>query len=149
MQWKTLVAEPWYVDRVAIDGERVDVAGWSMPVDLSHEPADGWFTINGRRFDVVRYPLPRGEAWHLDLYRIAGAGELEFLGLDEAEVALWLVEWPQRGAGGLPAADLQVDLAVSGAGRTARLSPRGPVGEAWVKRMESSADLQPLPESGP
>ena len=61
MQWKTLVAEPWYVDRVEIEGERVNVAGWSMPVDLSHEPADGWFTINGRRFDAIRYPLPRGD----------------------------------------------------------------------------------------
>ena len=29
---------------------------------------------------------------------------------------LWLVEWPERGAGALPPADLQVDLAVSGAG---------------------------------
>jgi tRNA threonylcarbamoyladenosine biosynthesis protein TsaE len=96
---------------------------------------------------VERYPLPRGEALHLDLYRIAGAGELEFLGLDEAGVALWLVEWPERGAGGLPAADLQVELAVSGTGRTARLVPHGPEGEAWVKRMESSGDLQPLPES--
>ena len=61
MQWKTLVAEPWYVDRVDIVGERVSVAGWSMPVDLSHVPADGWFTINGRRFDAIRYPLPRGD----------------------------------------------------------------------------------------
>ena len=61
MQRKTLVAEPWYVDRVEIDGQRVSVAGWSMPVDLAHEPADGWFTINGRRFDAIRYPLPRGD----------------------------------------------------------------------------------------
>ena len=30
---------------------------------------------------VERYPLSDGgEAWHLDLYRIADAGELEFLG---------------------------------------------------------------------
>ena len=32
---------------------------------------------------VERYPLADGgEAWHLDLYRIGDAGELEFLGLD-------------------------------------------------------------------
>ena len=35
---------------------------------------------------VERYPLPDGgEAWHLDLYRIADAGELEYLGLDADE----------------------------------------------------------------
>ncbi|HVI59214.1 MAG TPA: tRNA (adenosine(37)-N6)-threonylcarbamoyltransferase complex ATPase subunit type 1 TsaE [Luteimonas sp.] len=97
---------------------------------------------------VERYPLPQGEALHLDLYRIAGAGELEFLGLDEIGVALWLVEWPERGAGALPPADLQVDLAVSGTGRAARLRPGSAAGQGWVKRMESFGDLRPLPESG-
>ncbi len=43
---------------------------------------------------VERYPLADGtEALHLDLYRIADAGELEFLGLDAGEGALWMVEW--------------------------------------------------------
>src|SRR3546814_5360074 len=69
---------------------------------------------------VERYPVPGGEALHLDLYRIGGAGELEFLGLDDADVALWLVEWPERGTGGLPAADLRVDLSMEGAGRAVR-----------------------------
>ena len=30
---------------------------------------------------VERYPVPGGEAWHLDLYRIGDTGELDFLGL--------------------------------------------------------------------
>ena len=53
---------------------------------------------------------------HLDLYRIADPGELEWLGLD----ALWrpgalvLVEWPQRGGDRLPAADLVLSLAHAG-----------------------------------
>jgi SAM-dependent methyltransferase len=55
-----LDAEPWYVDRVTIDGTRVSVAGWSMPV-TAQPPPEGWFLINGRRFDVVRYPLPRAD----------------------------------------------------------------------------------------
>jgi len=49
---------------------------------------------------------------HLDLYRIADAGELEWLGLDELQGApsLMLVEWPERGAGALPVPDLALDL---------------------------------------
>ena len=53
-----LVAEPWYVDRVTIEGTRISIAGWSMPVQ-DRQPPEGWFTINGRRFDSIRYPLPR------------------------------------------------------------------------------------------
>jgi SAM-dependent methyltransferase len=55
-----LRAEPWYVDSVTIDGTRVSVAGWSMPVD-DRAPAEGWFTINGRAFDRIAYPLPRDD----------------------------------------------------------------------------------------
>lgn len=82
---------------------------------------------------VERYPLSTGgEAWHLDLYRIADPGELEFLGLDGDEAVLWLVEWPDRGNGGLPPADLRVALAVEGQGRRADLSSDTPIGRAWL-----------------
>ena len=42
---------------------------------------------------------------------------VEFLGLDPAEASLWLVEWPERGAGGLPAPDLVLEMTVEGDGR--------------------------------
>lgn len=85
---------------------------------------------------VERYPLAGGgEAWHLDLYRIGDPGELEFLGLDSDDVTLWLVEWPERGGGSLPPADLQVELAVEGAGRRANLRAGSPTGEAWLARL--------------
>ena len=88
---------------------------------------------------VERYPLATGgEAWHLDLYRIADAGELEFLGLDGDEARLWLVEWPDRGQGGLPAADLLVELAVEGAGRRVELSAPTAVGRAWLARITAT-----------
>ncbi|MBF6024348.1 tRNA (adenosine(37)-N6)-threonylcarbamoyltransferase complex ATPase subunit type 1 TsaE [Lysobacter niastensis] len=87
---------------------------------------------------VERYPLPDGgEAWHLDLYRIADAGELEFLGLDGDEPTLWLVEWPERGAGALPKADLVVELAIEGSGRRAGLVPGTPAGEGWVRTLSA------------
>lgn len=91
---------------------------------------------------VERYPLAAGgEAWHMDLYRIADPGELEFLGLDSGEAVLWLVEWPERGAGILPPADLELWLEVSGTGREARLEPRSAAGQTWVQRLPGELAL--------
>lgn len=83
---------------------------------------------------VERYVLAVGEAAHLDLYRIAETAELDFLALDElvGEARLWLVEWPDRGRGGLPSADLRVRLTMSGEGRRAELSSESPTGRAWL-----------------
>lgn len=82
---------------------------------------------------VERYPLVDGEALHLDLYRIAAPGELEFLGLDELRDArLWLVEWPERGGRALPPADLEIQLERLGEGRVAELEAHTEKGRAWL-----------------
>ena len=106
-------------------------------------------TIRSPTYTLVeRYPLPGGgEALHLDLYRIGGAGELEFLALDDAVGALWLVEWPERGGGALPPADLQIDLAVAGTGRAATLSGLTGDGREWLVRLANYAGLQVLTEA--
>lgn len=96
---------------------------------------------------VERYPLPAGgEALHLDLYRIGDAAELDFLGLDDIDPVLWLVEWPERGAGALPQADLAVSLAVEGGGRSATLAAGTSAGRDWLSALRLPAGLQPLPE---
>lgn len=63
---------------------------------------------------------------HLDLYRLTDPSEVENLGLRDypSESTIWLVEWPQRGAGFLPAPDLDVVLETLGDGRVATLDPR-------------------------
>ena len=95
---------------------------------------------------VERYPLAAGaEAVHLDLYRIGDPGELEFLGLDGSGVALWLVEWPERGGASLPAADLVVALAIEGPGRSAVIDGRSRTGAAWLERLVQESQLQDLP----
>lgn len=88
---------------------------------------------------IESYPLPGRTAWHLDLYRIADPGELEWLGLEAlAEpAALVLVEWPERGQGALPAADLRLDLSYEGLGRQARATALSGRGEAVLKRLVS------------
>jgi tRNA threonylcarbamoyladenosine biosynthesis protein TsaE len=99
-------------------------------------------TIRSPTYTLVeRYPLPGGgEAAHLDLYRIAAAGELEFLGLDELRGArLWLVEWPERGAGALPAADLDMALAMAGGGRSAVLRETSEKGRSWLEAFSKIA----------
>ncbi|MBY6049325.1 tRNA (adenosine(37)-N6)-threonylcarbamoyltransferase complex ATPase subunit type 1 TsaE [Vannielia litorea] len=46
---------------------------------------------------IQTYPLPDGEIWHADLYRLSSADEVEELGLSAAfEDAICLVEWPDR-----------------------------------------------------
>lgn len=95
---------------------------------------------------VERYPVGHGaDALHLDLYRIGDPGELEFLGLDGAGIALWLVEWPERGGRSLPAADLVVGLAIGGDGRDAALSARSAAGTAWLGRFVQESQLPDLP----
>ena len=91
---------------------------------------------------IERYPLETGEAWHLDLYRIGNAGELDFLGLDEGAADLWLVEWPERGAGGLPPVDLVVALEIDGQGRRGRLQAHSEAGHAWLERLRQTSHLQ-------
>ena len=54
------------------------------------------------------YELPSVTAVHLDLYRLQDPDELENLGLADYHRPgfLWLVEWPERGEGRLPPAEL-------------------------------------------
>lgn len=87
---------------------------------------------------VESYALAAGgSAWHLDLYRIADAGELEWLGLDAlAEPdALVLVEWPERGRGSLPAADIDLHLSHAGEGRHARMHAASTRGRTLVAAL--------------
>lgn len=68
------------------------------------------------------YELPGCEVMHLDLYRLADPGELDYLGLEDLlrPGGLVLVEWAERGGDRLPGADLKLALDYQGAGRCAR-----------------------------
>ena len=97
----------------------------------------------GERVKSPTYSLIEGyatrdrPAWHLDLYRIADPGELEWLGLDALAdlAALVLVEWPERGTGALPAADLELRLDYAGAGRQAAWRAFTGRGERLLARL--------------
>lgn len=70
------------------------------------------------------YELPSVTAVHLDLYRLNDPEELEHLGLADHHRPgfLWLVEWPERGAGRLPRADWRFEFSlVDGGHRIQRI----------------------------
>ena len=86
---------------------------------------------------IESYRLDTRTAWHLDLYRIADPGELEWLGLDALAdpAALVLVEWPERGSGALPRPDLLIELAYAGAGRIVQVAAHSTRGERLLSRV--------------
>lgn len=89
---------------------------------------------------LERYIVAGRDAFHLDLYRIAEAGELEWLGLDELDAAhaIVLVEWPERGGDALPSADLEILLEHDGAARRGCLIPVSARGRAWIGTLEAA-----------
>ena len=62
------------------------------------------------------YDLNTMRVYHLDLYRLAGEGELEMLGLRDllAPNALVLIEWADRGGRAVPPADVEITLRYPG-----------------------------------
>ena len=68
---------------------------------------------------VEPYEFATQAVYHFDLYRLEDPGELEYLGMDDYLEAgdLCLIEWPDRGAGHLPAWDLSIELVVLDEGR--------------------------------
>ncbi len=76
---------------------------------------------------------------HADLYRLQHPDELEALGLRDFAIAghIWLIEWPQRGAPWLPAADLDVTLRALEGGHELELQAATATGAQWLARMQS------------
>lgn len=85
---------------------------------------------------IESYSVGQLGVQHLDLYRIADAEEVEWLGLrDFAEPQLWLIEWPERALGAIPKPDLIVSLAHAGVVRDVRLEPHTPRGVTWLDSL--------------
>src|SRR5476649_167854 len=86
---------------------------------------------------VETYELTPRTGYHFDLYRLVDAEELEFMGVRDYfdHDALCLVEWPQRGQGLLPDADLALTLDYLADGRRAMLESHSPRGASILARF--------------
>jgi tRNA threonylcarbamoyladenosine biosynthesis protein TsaE len=92
---------------------------------------------------VEPYDLGHRHCYHFDLYRLAGPGELEYIGLRDLleGQAILLVEWPERGAGELPDPDLRISILYREEGRQLEFLAETPVGreliQGFTQRMRS------------
>lgn len=91
---------------------------------------------------IEPYETARKRLYHLDLYRLVDPSEVEPLGLREllTDDSILLIEWPDRGDGALPAADIQVELAYAAEGeaRLAKLSGLTAGGASVLKPLLQS-----------
>lgn len=99
-------------------GYEGEVASPTFPIVQAYDPPD------------TRLPV-----WHVDLYRIEDAAELEEIGLDDARAdAVLLIEWPER-LPRLGPESLRVTLAVLADGARALTASVPPAwGARWPPR---------------
>ncbi|WP_372873595.1 tRNA (adenosine(37)-N6)-threonylcarbamoyltransferase complex ATPase subunit type 1 TsaE [Pseudomonas sp.] len=90
---------------------------------------------------VEPYEIGAIRVFHFDLYRLVDPEELEYLGIRDyfEGDALCLVEWPERGAGVLPKADMDITITAQASGRCLHLRAQGERGKTWCATLASGA----------
>ncbi len=92
---------------------------------------------------VEHYHLAGSEVYHFDLYRLSDPEELDYIGARDYfdGRSLCLIEWPERGQGGLPAPDLMINIEYRRDGRVVELIPKTPLGEALARAVARDTSL--------
>jgi tRNA threonylcarbamoyladenosine biosynthesis protein TsaE len=86
---------------------------------------------------VEPYDFANFRVYHFDLYRLGEAEELEYMGVRDyfGPRCLSLLEWPERGMGILPQADLSATLSVIDSGRELHIAAESASGESVLVAM--------------
>lgn len=86
---------------------------------------------------VEPYELAEWQVYHFDLYRLGDPEELEFMGIRDyfADNSHCLVEWPERGEGVLPVADIDLTLRYDGEQRIIELQANTEIGKQVLQKL--------------
>ncbi len=89
---------------------------------------------------VEPYELGEWQVYHFDLYRLGDPEELEFMGIRDyfGGGAICLVEWPERGQGALPPADITIKIERDGSGRRLLLQADTLPGRSVLARVRAA-----------
>jgi tRNA threonylcarbamoyladenosine biosynthesis protein TsaE len=92
---------------------------------------------------VEVYEVSRLDLHHFDFYRFRDPREWIDAGFRESFNGLTtsLIEWPEKAAGLLPPADLEIALALQGTGRSAALTASSTKGERVAARIAQSRPM--------
>lgn len=92
---------------------------------------------------LEHYELPTCKVLHLDLYRLGDPGELHYLGIADLldSSTLLFVEWPERGEGFLPAADIEIRFFHSGKMRKVVFLPKSDSGKSICEQLSPLLSL--------
>lgn len=87
---------------------------------------------------VEPYELGEWQAYHFDLYRLSDPEELEYMGIRDYfhNNACCFVEWPDRGLGVLPAADISISLQYCDEQRDVELTAHTSKGRALLAVLD-------------
>ena len=138
--------------REVLDAMPADLAGWTLL--LSGELGAGKSTfarafiraaghsgsVPSPTYTLVEpYNLSRGNIYHVDLYRVSDEEELRYLGWNELDDGCRIVEWPDRAPGLVERADLSLDFAYDGSGRSVVVRALSPRAQAVVEVIQVSS----------
>ena len=86
---------------------------------------------------VEEYNIAGKMIYHFDLYRLADPEELEFMGIRDyfTKDCICLIEWPEKGEGLLPPADLSVNIDYYDDARNITLIAQTTLGEQILRRL--------------
>lgn len=86
---------------------------------------------------VEPYQLKGWRIHHFDLYRLADPEELEYMGIRDyfSEDTLNFIEWPDKGYGWLPGADIEIRIEYAGTGRKLTFSALTEAGQKIIKTL--------------
>jgi len=113
-------------------GKTTFVRGWLRAAGFSGPVKSPTFTL------VEEYSFEDRVVYHFDLYRVNDPEELEWMGFRDylRPNAVCFIEWPERGEGLLPPADLEIGLEIAGTGRIADIAGGTARGREILARLQ-------------
>ena len=86
---------------------------------------------------IETYEFQKSQIYHFDLYRLAHAEEVEYLGAENYFLSenLCLIEWAEKGKGSIPSPDLVVNLSEQGEGRLIHCQDHSDKGLKIIQRI--------------